>query len=76
MEAALETIRQKTVVGYRLTAYFLLAAGFVFAGLGLYEVMKAVSTGRVWTMTFLIPGIAVIFIVSGIALLRMLKSKT
>jgi hypothetical protein len=75
IEAALETIRQKTVTGNRLAAHFLLAAGFVFAGLGIYEMTKAVSTGRVWAMTFAMPGLAVIFIVAGIALLRMLKSK-
>jgi inner membrane protein involved in colicin E2 resistance len=76
MEAALETIRQKTVVGYRLTAYFLLAAGLVFGCLALFEVVKAISTGRVWAMTFAIPGLALVFIVAGIALLRMIKSKT
>ena len=76
MEAALETIRQKTLAGNRLAAYFSLAAGFVFACLGIYEVTKAVSTGRWWAMTFVIPGLAVVFIVAGIAMLRILKSKT
>jgi hypothetical protein len=72
----LEHIRQKTVAGNRLAAYFLLAGGFVLGGLGIYEVMKAVSTGRVWPMTFFIPGFAVVFIVAAMAFLRMVKSKT
>ena len=76
MEAALETIRQKTLVGNRLAAYFLITVGFVFGGLGIYEIIKAISTGHWWQMTFFSPAIAIISFVLGILYLRMLKKKT
>jgi hypothetical protein len=73
-EATLETIRQKTIASSRLAAYLIIAAGFVFGGFGVYEISSAFSTGR-WTMALFLPSVAVVFIVSGITMLRMLKRK-
>lgn len=75
MEAALETVRQKTLNSSRLAAYFLLAAGFIFGCFGIYEITLALSTGR-WAMAVFLPGLAFVFFVAGAAMLRMLKSKT
>jgi hypothetical protein len=75
MEAALENIRQKTINSNRLAAYFCLAAAFVLAGVGIYEITRAVSTGR-WVLAVYIPAFAVVFFVCGAAMLRMLKGKT
>lgn len=74
MEATLETIRQKTIASSRLAAYMILAAGFVFGGFGIYEISRALSTGR-WTMALFLPGLAAVFIISGVMILRMLKRK-
>jgi uncharacterized membrane protein (DUF2068 family) len=74
MESTLETIRQKTIAGTKLAAYLLLAAGCVFGCFGIYEIFSAFSTGR-WAMGIFLPCLAVVFIVSGITMLRMLKKK-
>jgi hypothetical protein len=74
MEATLETIRQKTVASNRLAAYFVLVLGCVFACFGIYETVEAFSTGG-WAMALFLPGLAVVFIVSGTTMLRMLKRK-
>ncbi len=75
MEAALESIRQKSLASTRGAAYFLIAAGLFFACFGAFEVIKALSTGRYWAMTFFMPGIAVVFIVTGFMILRIVKRK-
>jgi hypothetical protein len=69
MESALEMLRQKTVTGYKLMAYFLFAAGFVFVCLGAYEFIMALSSGR-WVMALFLLGISFVFIVVGIGALR------
>ena len=71
MEAAFEIIRQKSVKSGRISAYFLLAAGFLFGCFGIYEITEALSTGR-WVMALFLPGISVVFIAIGIAMLRLL----
>jgi hypothetical protein len=74
MEAALETIRLKTLNSNRLAAYFILAGGFIFGCFGIYEITRAPSTGD-WVMAAFISGLAVVFFIAGTAVLRMLKSK-
>ena len=75
MESALEMVRQKTITGYKLMAYFMFAAGFVFLCFGVYECIRALSTGT-WVMALFLPGISFVFIVVGIGALRIVRGKS
>lgn len=76
MEASLETIRQKTISSNRLAGYFCLVAGITFGGFGVYEISRSISSGS-WSVVTLLPCcFAVVLTAVGIAMLRMLKSKS
>ena len=73
-EAALESVRQKTTTSNRYGGYFLLAAGVIFAVMVLFEIRRAVTTGR-WLMVGFLAPMAVVFVVGGIAMLKMAAKK-
>ena len=74
MESALESIRLKTINGYRLMAYFMFAAAVVFMCFGIYEIIEALSSGT-WFLALFMPGLAVVFAAVGMGSLRLVRSK-
>jgi hypothetical protein len=61
-------------MGYKLVGIFILAAGLVFAVLGINDVVHAFSTGR-WNIAFMSSSFSIVFIICGIAMLRLAKKK-
>jgi len=73
-EAALESVRRKTVGSNRLTVYFCFGSGLIFGIFAGYEAVGAVSSGR-WDMAIFLGGLAAVFIGMGIAWSRMMAKK-
>jgi hypothetical protein len=72
MEAAFESVRNKTAKSNRYAGYFLMAAGLAMA---LFDIM-AVNLGRTsghWLLAAFVTPMAIIFIICGVALLRLTK---
>jgi hypothetical protein len=70
-EDAIKSIRGKTTASARSCGYFLLAAGIAFAGFAFVFLRDS----RFWQLATLLFTFAVVFVVSGIALLRIAKRK-
>lgn len=73
-EAALESIRQKTIGANKLAVYFLLGAGILFVGFAIYEAIRAMSSGR-WILSLFLGSTGVAFIVIGAAWSQMVRQK-
>ena len=70
-EQAINSIRSKTISGARSSGYFMLSAALVFAGFAFVPLYGHI----VWFLTFFLLFFALVFIISGVAFLRIAKKK-
>jgi hypothetical protein len=70
----LESVRQKTITSNRYAGYFLLGTGTLLAAFAVFEIRRASQTGR-WLLVAFLAAMALAFVVAGIALSKMAKTK-